>query len=332
MTEELKACPFCKSNDLTIECSAVELSVRCNGCLACSPPSFESKEEIIKQWNTRPREQELEIELDNAQQTLEVNASLSNATINKLEARVKEWRGLFNDCQSDKEKLEQLVSHYKNESIQRGEKISTVCKENTALKAELEEKRERLRAYRINEDGEEINLPEDALYYSENAHKELFDKFDEVCRELTELKKVNEWQPIEIAENRQRALKALDGMCGSVIGFQYSTEEKLLRQALQQPEPEVVSDKEEYYKLVNLIKKHGYKGATKKHGCYMNLKLMFGYRLMLDTYNSAISLYNGYNKTSLGIDFGGFINKEPDLVRDLVSIISGLKIVKGIER
>ena len=85
-----------------------------------------------------------------------------------------------------------------------------------------------------------------------------------------------------------------------------------------------------YYRLVHLIMAHGERGATKKHGHYMGLELLFGQRLLMDTYNKSIQYYTGYGvqNVSLGIDFGGLENKEPELVEHLSSLIENSLLSK----
>ena len=61
-----------------------------------------------------------------------------------------------------------------------------------------------------------------------------------------------------------------------------------------------------YYKLVNIIKKHG-TPRPKRHGEYIKLKMFGEWYLELDTYNNSIYVYNAdtYNY-SLGSNWGGF--------------------------
>ena len=55
MNENLKHCPFCKSNDVEVQTfwASVKLwLVQCYGC-GCNTAVFRSKEEAIEAWNRR---------------------------------------------------------------------------------------------------------------------------------------------------------------------------------------------------------------------------------------------------------------------------------------
>lgn len=73
--------------------------------------------------------------------------------------------------------------------------------------------------------------------------------------------------------------------------------------------------KETYYNLVNLIKING-TYREKRHGHYVDIFPIEGYRLQLDTFNSSILVYkNGARHQDLGIDFGGFKCKHLGMVK-----------------
>lgn len=61
-----------------------------------------------------------------------------------------------------------------------------------------------------------------------------------------------------------------------------------------------------YYTLVEKVKAYGIR-SDKRHGDYYTLNVFGKWRLVLDTWNKSIYVYDaGLFRGSLGIDFGGF--------------------------
>ena len=64
MSEELKACPFCGSEDITIESFGEQRITACCSTCECNTGYMRDNLEAIESWNTRPIEDALRAELE----------------------------------------------------------------------------------------------------------------------------------------------------------------------------------------------------------------------------------------------------------------------------
>lgn len=88
MTEKLKPCPFCGGEAEIIE-EGIGFNIKCADCYAEMTPFVTDKREAIKMWNTRPIEDDLQKELDEAREDNCENMEYHVAERERLRALLK---------------------------------------------------------------------------------------------------------------------------------------------------------------------------------------------------------------------------------------------------